>query len=93
MLCFIETSLCTCFPVYPSEPTILQTDHNFHDDVNLPLLLPTELTLPNELVHDVVHHSNSDEDMQNSSLKPTHVNKIALPDKEDHSISQREKRC
>ena len=50
MLCFIETSLCTCFPVYPSEstinlPTILQPDHNSHDDVNLPPLLPTELTL------------------------------------------------
>ena len=57
-------------PPPPPVPTILQTDHNSHDDVNLP---------PQELVQDVVHHSNSDEDNQNSSLKPTHVNTIALP--------------
>ena len=31
--------------------------------------LPTELTLYNELVHDVVHHSNSEEGKQNSSFK------------------------
>ena len=75
-------------PPPPPVLTILQTDHNSHDDENLPPppLLPTELTLSNELVHDVVHHSNSDENNQNSSLKTTHVNKIALPDTEDHSI-------
>ena len=75
-------------PPPPLVLTILHTDHNSHDNENLPPppLLPTELTLSNELVHDVVHHSNNDEDNQNSSLKTTHVNKIALPDTEDHSI-------
>ena len=86
----LSTGVSESFDLPPPPPvlTILHTDHNSHDDENLPPppLLPTELTLSNELVHDVVHHSNSDEDNQNYSLKTTHVNKIALPDTEDHSI-------
>ena len=86
----LSTGVSESFDLPPSPPvlTILHTDHNSHDDENLPPppLLPTELTLSNELVHDVVHHGNSEEDNQNYSLKTTHVNLIALPDTEDHSI-------
>ena len=75
-------------PPPPPVPTILQTEHNSHDDelIPPPPLLPTELTLSNELAHVDVHLSNSDEDEQNSSLKPPHVSKIALRATEDHSI-------
>ena len=78
------------FDLSPPPPvsTILQTEHNSHDDelIPPPPLLPTELTLSNELTHVDVRLSNSDEDEQNSSLKTTHANKIALRDTEDHSI-------
>ena len=62
------TLLCTgvsdSFDLPPPVPTILQTEHNSHDDelIPPPRLQPTELTLSNELAYVDVHLSNSDED-------------------------------
>ena len=70
-------------PPTPPPPSLL---HNYEDEEHLPPppLLPTELTLPNELSPDCVQRTNSDDHTQHPSLKTT-TDKISLHDTEDDS--------
>ena len=70
-------------PPTPPPPSLL---HNYEDEEHLPPppLLPTELTLHNELLPDCVHRTNSDDHTHHPSLKTT-TDKISLPDTKDDS--------